>query len=351
MSFSKDEGWREIALKIMSGNKIRFCSAPDALRDYCDKKIIDAHTLSKSLSLKPIASPKGKVFALNSNPFTLEENFGTLSFTEIGISKASIFNGFCSTHDKDIFSPIENSEFIPSKKTLFLQTYRIICMEKFKKIAVNKSRNSINDIHDKTLANRNGEIPEEDFELLNYFLNSFKEHHKKQEELGLRDVNQYKEKLDEILLDEQFIRMRHKVFIISNVKIVAGSHITIEMDFNNLTLQDLSNEDELDGITFSCIATSPENGFLFFSWLNGNQTAEKFINSLEGKENKSDILLEFIYSYSENVFSSPEWWTGLSDEKVETLTSKANEINSKQRDLTRATHNYSAFKIEGEFYL
>ena len=350
MKTLKDEDWCEIAVHIMNRKKVRFCSAPEQIKDECDKKIIDAHTLSKSLSLKPI-SYKGEVIAVNNNPFTLEQNQGSLSFIPVGISKASIFNGFCAKHDKLIFSPIENEEFIPTKTSLFLQVYRVVCMERFQKMINVKQREKTLEIQKRQLESLKGSIPDNEFENKMSFLEFFITSAIKSVDLGCRGMISLKEKLDTLYLNEDHSRIRHKVFILKDIKIVSGSHIVVEMDFNNNMLQNFHTEDELEGITFNCIATSENNGFLFFSWFDGNVNAEKLMRSLENKKQKNDLLLEFLYSYSENIFSSPLWWNGLNEEQRQTLRTKANEVNAYQRDFTKPSHKYDAFTIETEFYL
>ena len=108
------------------------CSVKNLLAEECSGKIINAHTISKSGSLKEI-SENGHVMGSKPSLASLIKSDGKLFLEKVGIKKASTFTGFCSAHDKSIFSPLEDEEITLSDKQLFLLAYRGFCKELFHK--------------------------------------------------------------------------------------------------------------------------------------------------------------------------------------------------------------------------
>ncbi|WP_263058719.1 hypothetical protein [Pectobacterium sp. F1-1] len=257
-----DNGWANIAKNLMKSQKLKYCSAPEILHERCDSRIIDAHTLSKSLSLRPIAS-NGVVMSVNTNPFTLNEQNGVLTFTKTGISKASVFTGFCAYHDKHIFSPIENTLFYPSAENLFLQAYRISCMEYFKKSLIVKNQYKLRNEFNSQLKELKKERNYDDLKTKEKIIKSILSEKERHEKQGLSDTGKIKKKLDEIYLSKSFSRLRHKVFEVENNKVVTGASILIEIDFYNNKLQNLNDYNQDQFIIFNCISTSKDKGFIF----------------------------------------------------------------------------------------
>ncbi len=59
-----------------------------------------------------------------------------LSFSlqkEYGRKEASVFTGFCGYHDKTVFQPIEDNDFVKSEEQIFLYVYRAFALEYHKK--------------------------------------------------------------------------------------------------------------------------------------------------------------------------------------------------------------------------
>lgn len=103
------------------------CYAPTKLKNNCNG-IIDAHTISKSRGLSHIAKD-GKVLSCMIGVDKLIKNNYKLYFIPIGISKASVFNGFCGRHDQELFSCFEKKSFIGNKEQCTTLAYRSIARE------------------------------------------------------------------------------------------------------------------------------------------------------------------------------------------------------------------------------
>jgi len=106
----------------------RVCLSPTG---GCSGDIIAAHTLSAASMLRPI-SRDGHVYALRSNLYAPSAD-GPATIGLLGIKNTSVFNGFCATHDKALFSPIEDEQFNCKPQQLFMHAYRAIAKESYLK--------------------------------------------------------------------------------------------------------------------------------------------------------------------------------------------------------------------------
>lgn len=104
------------------------CLAPEK---NCQGRIVAAHTLSVQAMLRPIARD-GLVYTVDSDLFHSGEGNPTRMVLK-GIKETSVFNGFCSHHDKRLFSPIEDRPFICSPEQLFTHAYRAVAKESYLK--------------------------------------------------------------------------------------------------------------------------------------------------------------------------------------------------------------------------
>jgi len=102
----------------------------------CSDQIINAHTLTKSLSLNQIAK-NGHVYGFkNKDIFDFYRNDGFTSFRKLGIRTASTFKGFCSYHDDRLFSCLEKQNFELLEEQNAALLYRAFALELYKKKTV-----------------------------------------------------------------------------------------------------------------------------------------------------------------------------------------------------------------------
>lgn len=118
--------------KIKNGKK---CFAPKEWQKHCDKKIIRAHTISKSVNLKRIADTNNQFYS-----FSRSAKIHGPQLKKIGINQASTYNIFCSKHDAQLFSLIENRKFALENDQIFLIAYRNICYELYLKERIYQTR-------------------------------------------------------------------------------------------------------------------------------------------------------------------------------------------------------------------
>ncbi|MCE8021281.1 SEC-C domain-containing protein [Halomonas sp. MCCC 1A11036] len=288
----------------------KICSVENLYPDECSGKIINAHTISKSGSLKEI-SENGHVMGTKPSLAGLIKSDGKLALEKVGINKASTFTGFCSAHDKNIFSPLEDEKITLSDKQLFLLAYRGFCRELF-----HKEQN-------KETANLMKESDRGQDQMLQAMLQGYAGAYDSGVDLALRDLGFIKKEMDSILVSEDYSKINHCVFELdATPKILVSAMITPEMDFQGNELQRLGLQNEVyEYVIFNCISYENKGCFVF-SWLASNEKhCDRFIESLLKLDNVqvSDALVRFCYSFSENTWASPSWWNSLSEEEKNSI--------------------------------
>lgn len=289
--------------KTLKSKKV--CSVKHLFPEECSGRIINAHTISKSGSLKEI-SDSGHVMGAKPSLASLIKSDGKLTLEKVGINKASTFTGFCSVHDKNVFALLEDEAIILSDKQLFLLAYRGFCRELFCKE------------QNKETASLLKESDRGQDQMLQALIQGYAGAYDSGVDLALRDLEIIKKEMDSILVNEDYSKINHCVFELDSVpKILVSAMITPEMDFQGNELQKLGLQDEVyEYIFFNCISYENKGCFVF-SWLASNDKyCNKFIDSLLKLDDAqiADALVRFCYSFSENTWASPSWWDSLSEE-------------------------------------
>ncbi len=108
----------QIVHEIIKSNRFKKCFFPLSETEECGEKSILAHSLQKEKALRNIAI-NGEVMGFDAKD----------GLKKIGIGKASTFSCFCDEHDKTMFQPIEDSNFIRADQQIFLYNYRSFIRE------------------------------------------------------------------------------------------------------------------------------------------------------------------------------------------------------------------------------
>ena len=301
------------------------CMSPDSLHNECSTRIINAHTISKSANLKKIAV-KGHVYSFEKSIQALERNKEGFPIKKIGVNNASIFNGFCSKHDKELFAIIEDEEMIFSGEQIFTLAYRTISNELYmKKSSQNNNKKAKG--YDKG-------FPPELSVMYQYFINNNMSNGL---DLATRDLNFIKNKYDKYLLSKNFEKQQYYIVVINKTPEIMNNTGWIPTnDFDNSLLADLKNEDEIfNTLTVSTINYNNQ-GAIVFSWLDVDEMNNKycvdFIQSLHMIDNKykSSAILQWILNCGENLYWSIKWWDGLSKSQQDKFINKSRDITQGQ---------------------
>lgn len=290
-----------------SFKKTKKCSVPESLLHDCSNKIINAHTVSKSSSLKAIAKD-GHVLKISVD---LKFNVAPkIILDEVGINNASTFSGFCSVHDKKIFSPIEDQPFNSSPLHCFLVTYRGIAKELFSKDYASKTLEFM-----KTLDGGKSLPQQVAIQAASSSLGN-------NNSLTMGDLRQIKSKLDTMLISDDYSGLNYAVFTLESPPPIMGSAIVgPTFDFNGHKAQVFSKNtsDMPDYISINSFS-SEGKGYIVLSWLSEHsQTCNKLIRQFLDKKLTADSLAVFTILLIENFYVSPVWYSSLDNDTQELI--------------------------------
>jgi len=288
----------------------KLCYVSSDLKHECSKKIINAHTISKSGSLKEIADESNHVLGLKINLPNIMKNKGKLIPEKIGINQASTFKGFCSTHDKTLFSCIEDREFIGDEEQCLALMYRSVAKELYAKEGMLNTSEFI----------KGGDKGRQPIEQM--FLQKFASVQQLGINAAIKELSELKQQLDEQLLGNTAGNLTHLIIESTKPMPVAVSSIIAPIsDFSGNRIQDLGDLSvEAQQLIFNSFS-SDGKGYVVFSWAKESQKVLGFINSLLAI-NESKIfsaLIRFFFGLAENTFTSPLWWDTLTSEQKDKI--------------------------------
>lgn len=299
------------ALKFSKSNSQRkACYAPASMHEDCDKRIVQAHTLSKSSSLKAIADPGNHVMGVVMNLPSLMRNNGRWVPEKIGINQASTFTGFCAVHDRILFSCLENEKFTGTDEQCFALMFRSLSKEIYAKEGGWRSSDfAKNADKGKLLAEQ-------------LYIQELVSLHQSGLNAAITELNNIKTSLDRILLSRQFSEIESVIFTFSEpLPIAVSSILSPERDFDGTKIQDLNDLTvSAEQVCFNAFSGEGK-GYVVFSWLRTSAIIRRFVRSLikVPTDRIFNTLLYFFFTKAENTYSSPEWWDSLSDKQRENI--------------------------------
>lgn len=326
-------------LELQTKKHTQVCCASSLNDGLCTKKIIQAHTISKSGSLKQIAEG-GHVMGVKTSLSELDRTGGDMDVKKVGIKDASTFAGFCSYHDKELFAPLEDQAITLSTEQLFLLAYRSTSRELYAKneqlltVEFSKSADRGMPIHFQRFIQQKAKLEEKGINL------------------ALSELNAIKAELDAILLNRNFEDLNHFVIECSDIPdiLVSGS-TQPEFDFSGARLQRFGLKGgALSHLIYNAISYDNKGCFVF-SWTNShNDICRRFIDSLTNLDTTeiSTALVKYCYTYCENTWASPTWWDALDESQAKEIRRRV-QIHSlnpaRSQDLMPDAFKFDAYKI------
>ncbi|EOJ3675790.1 SEC-C domain-containing protein [Vibrio parahaemolyticus] len=301
---------------IAHSNKIaqrKCCYVPDELKVDCSKKIINAHTISKSSSLISIADDTNHVLGLKIDLPNLFKNNGKLVPEKIGVNQASTFKGFCSHHDKYLFACIEDQPFTNKEDQCFALMYRSVAKELYAKEGSLISSELL----------KQGDKGKQPIEQL--FIQQFASDNQLGVKTAIAELSEFKSKLDSQLLGHTTNEMCHLILSSPTpIPVVVSSIVAPVSDFDGNLIQDLGDLKVVPQYLVFNSFSSDGKGYAVLSWFKGESIVQGFIDTLltGSQEDLFSKLVRFFYGVAENTFTSPSWWDNLSSTqkgKVESL--------------------------------
>ncbi|QDU32743.1 hypothetical protein KS4_07770 [Poriferisphaera corsica] len=277
----------------------RVCYAPDFLRK-CNGKIIRSHTIQKKGSLSFIAD-NGHVIGVKFG----DKYNNHIRFDKIGINKASTFYGFCQHHDKAIFKPIEDVDFIASPMQCFLMCFRALCFELY------KSRGAVinNDYRD--LCCRGQHYREQ------LTIHENVRRYNAETKSKIHDLEILKRWMDSSI--SKGVIPKNFAFTVIEYNEQSPFHVSAvispEYDFEGRQLLELSDLSSFsDRVMISTIPLERKKGCMVLGWNSSFCGAsESFVNSFvdQTKLLGFDVLLQSSIILAENIYLNPSWWESL----------------------------------------
>lgn len=318
--------------EIKSKTVHRECLHPDAGKDQCSKKIIDAHSIQKSGPLKHIVDETNHVYTFGA------DNNGKDEISKLGWQKASTFKGFCGAHDKAMFSPIEDESYKGSKSQCFIAGYRAYALEYFKKVSAIKALPFMKENVDR------GMIQEEQVELqraLETMNQGF-----------MKGIEDFKETLDLYVNHHQQLSYDSfksaSFYFTGDLSVVVGGTFAPDFSINEERIQSLEPSVKfVENLSVNTLNT--DQGYaIVFSWPKKYEKCTKFIESLIEVDKKllPSRLIEIIFSYIENSYFSKAWVDSLDEAKRTTIETMARNTVQYGAPIKFTDYNYTNWKID-----
>ncbi len=268
--------------KLLKRSRVKKCLHPN--KKDCSERIIKAHSIQNNKILSKI-SEEGKVMMIYHDNSSFNENL-----EPIGKGKANTFFGFCSKHDTNLFSEIENKDYVLGNlKQEFLFAYRALAKEIIAKETLRNLYNLLIKEHSAPVS----EILEET-------------------EVSLKDLDYEKSVLDKCLENSNFENIETKVIIWDKEYMFAISSIfDLILDLKNNQVNNLSDLSKHPKPIFLTIFPQMGKTYVLISYLKENSKDFKFLKEqiLDVPEDEQKRLISWIIClYCENFAISPKIW-------------------------------------------
>jgi len=264
----------------------------------CNGRVIDSHTIQRQGPLERIIDETGHV--MHFEPNSTDSEFVA---SKIGWRNASVFPGYCASHDSSLFSPLEKGPFTGEHRQCVLQAFRNVCNELYRKQALIESLEFQRNIIDR------GRKRDEQINLqLSYTRNI--EGQKK----SLEEMRRLWTKFESALIQNKFETFVNKCYFFrGELNIVSSSVFQCEFDFDGkklIDMWDLSQDAEM--LSHSIMSTN-EGGAIVFVWLKSEITPEIVVSSFDNlpDDEKGDIFVQYCFLNCENTYFAERWWEKL----------------------------------------
>ena len=286
---------------------------PLASPQTCRGKVIDSHTIQRKGPLERIVDATGHVMHFEAN-----SNDGKVNATSIGWRKASVFPGYCSFHDSNLFSPIEKGGFSGEHELCVPHAFRNICNEYYRKQALIESLE-----FQRNYIDRGFDLDRQ----INVQLSCTKNIEGQQK--SLEEMRNFRDIFEAAIVQEKYDAFESKCFFFKgSLDVVSSSVFQCEFDFAGnklIDMWDLSLDSEM--LSHSIVNTD-DGGAIVFVWLKDKQEPNAVVESFNNQpdDEKGDIFVQYCFVNCENTFFSDEWWNNLSHKQQAIIQQYANTL-------------------------
>ncbi len=272
--------------------------------------IVSAHTLSVGAVLRRLST--GSHVYAPSHKVHFPPGEHPIQIKRLGLRDVSVFNGFCTKHDAELFSCLENEPFRLQRKQNFMLAYRATaheCYLKRKQCESLPETDQIRAIHGITEPLTYSE------DTLVFQAASLR---------GAEEIEAFKAKLDSYLLQGAWDRLITHAVLFQKTPSIAASFVFQPFhDMNGVQLQDYENlEAEMSQLAVSLIPLE-QGGAAAFSWLDSaNSAPRRFFESVVQSKDLTSAVIHAVLDNSENFAFAPEWYEQLTSETHDYLFSR-----------------------------
>ena len=296
--------WNAVDVNKKAFNKKR-CFARGVGLGACEGDVIKAHTVSRGSNLAKIAK-NGHVLHYTTSVTEMNKNGGKISIKEIGTKQASVFYGFCTKHDREIFSCVENTKFIGEANQCLAVAYRTMSRELYGKDAGAHLRETLRGA-DK------GKHPSEQ-----YYLQASLDTIDIGNEAARRDLKATHDVLTDALVKNQPDIIKSLIFEFAEPLpfMFAGAWSPFT-DFYGEELQKGYSDEILEQVFVTSFIVD-STAMICFSWRNINDApgmviAEQ-IKALPS-DKQASACFQVVMKHVENIFFNPDWFQRSLSEK------------------------------------
>lgn len=280
----------------------------------CSKKPIKAHSIQNS-KVFDLLNLNGHLIGLKIKPNS--SHIPEISFSKISRNNASVFKGFCSEHDNEIFKDIDDLEFnVSNQKQLFLLAYRSIA--KALHASISKARKL-----------QAGYLTQKKLGLL-------KENNPSKEGAfavqcmdDAYEANLYKNQFDKALISENYQILTHRIF-------------EVPTSYPKLACSQLFSNDSVqykDSISRIIMNIFPKNEFLTYAIFSSTKGESEIVDDYLYKCINSDAELrsyeisKMVIKNSENFFINPIHFETWSKSKKDSILNYLVDTIYKDKDI------------------
>lgn len=260
---------------------------------------IGSHSMQKMGVLSQIAV-NGEVMVPDVNIGSVRKSGGMVQFCRKGISKVSVFRGFCSLHDNSLFAPIDDKPFESCHQQAMLYAYRAVCMELVAK------RN----LQSALIQNSRSAVSSATRKMIDAFSESTAS--------TLSDLEREKELYDKAILCNEWNNVRYVAFLSKDLPTMVFSGLLSPcFGFGGEIL--LNPKSNFSFLSVSFAPTSSGWATVFAWHENSHSVSSEFVRTLAQAHHQGakpeDAIFRMLVKMCENIAISPCWWDSLSSEQ------------------------------------
>lgn len=281
-----------------------YCSHPTASPSTCTK-ISKAHTVQRRGGLAAIAED-GHVLTVKPTMKGMIDNEGAPGPRRVGVGQASVFPGFCSAHDTQLFKTVEGKDVDFTAATAFLLGFRAIAYERYSKgmqlesLAIQRQMDCGQSFFHQRLIQQHIYA------------------HEWGVRRGLRDAERWKADNDAALTSGDtsglsFVAIRFD----RTLPVVGCGAFHAEFDLNGEPLQRLTRGDiPFDYVAWNMTVFEGRTVVVFSSICPPGGPAVQFMQSVKelAEDRMADAMVRIAFEQSDNLFLKQSWWEGLTDD-------------------------------------